>query len=141
MRVGGGLGRVKRAGSVLRCYVVKICLEPLHLLKHMQIAGKLLYAKVISAKWAFRGIYSITSCPLSTTFLVSELHLICYTNAHTCSVNNSTNKSFYNLIGCRAVRHEEASQQGAGGGGDLVLLRVCEQTRRAQPCSSLLLRL
>lgn len=39
-----------------------------------------------------------------------------------------------------AVRHEEASHQGAAQrGGDAVLLRVCEQARGAQPCSSLLL--
>lgn len=50
-------------------------------------------------------------------------------------------KSCYHLIGCKAVCHEEASQQGAGGGGDFVLLRVCQPARRAQPCSSLLLRL
>lgn len=43
------------------------------------------------------------------------------------------------LIGCKAVHHEEASQQGAGGGAELVLLRVCEPVRGAQPCGSLLL--
>lgn len=141
VRLGSRMGRVKWAGSALQCYVVKICLEPLHHPKCLQIAGKLWYAKEVLAKWAFRGIYRL-SLLVSRLPLFLSLNLILCITQMLSQVDKSTNKCFNNLKGCKAVGHEEASHQGAaggGGGGDLVLLRVCEQTRGTQPCSSLLL--
>lgn len=79
VRVGAGPGRVRVSG-------VEICLEPLHHLKCMQIAVKLLLCKGHFSKVGFLNSY------LSATLLVSDL--IYTTNAHTRSVNNGTNKLF-----------------------------------------------
>lgn len=141
VRKRNGSGQMSRVCfAVLR--VMKICLEPLHHPKCLQIAGKLWHAKEVLAKWAFRGIYRLSLLGSRLPLFLSLNLILCITQMLS-QVDKSTNKCFNNLKGCKAVGHEEASHQGVagggGGGGDLVLLRVCEQTRGTQPCSSLLL--